>query len=193
MAFFHDNTGRRMSRIREQFLLHRIRTRHDTEAFAEIYDVYAMRITRFIRLKVARREDAEELQAEVFERAWGTLCKARVQHLGALLYTIARRTIADHYRKMERSPQESELEAAATVDDGNDMRTEAVVQSDFAAIQSALDGLYEDYRELIVMRFMDQMTISEIAATLQKTPNSVRVGLHRAIGALKRTVRVRDE
>lgn len=181
-----------MNRIREQFLLHRIRTRHDTEAFAEIYDIYAVRITRFIRLKVARHEDAEELQAEVFERAWGALCKSRVGNLGALLYTIARRTIADHYRKMERLPRESDLETAATISDGSDAQMDAVVQSDLAAVNRALCGLYEDYRELIVMRFMDQMTISEIAVILHKTPNSVRVGLHRAIGALKRALNIRE-
>ena len=37
-----------MNRIREQFLLHRIRSKRDAKAYAEIYDVYVQRIYRFI-------------------------------------------------------------------------------------------------------------------------------------------------
>lgn len=182
-----------MHRLREQFLLHRIRTRNDTHAFAEIYDAYADRITRFIRLKVGSMDDAQEIQSDVFERAWKSLCEQRVRHLSAYLYTVARRAVADHYRAKSRAVQMVDLEGAEPLDDDASGLQTMIVQSDLKDVAEALDGLYEDYRELIVMRFMDELSIAEIAEALQKTPNNVRVTLHRAIGSLKRMIESREK
>jgi RNA polymerase sigma-70 factor (ECF subfamily) len=44
----------------------------------------------------------------------------------------------------------------------------------------------DEYRELIVLRYLNDMSVREIADALQKTPNNVRVALHRARNALKR-------
>ncbi len=182
-----------MHRLREQFLLHRIRTRHDTHAFAEIYDAYADRITRFIRLKVGSMDDAQEIQSDVFERAWKSLCEQRVRHLSAYLYTVARRAVADHYRAKSRQVQTVDLEEGVKrLDDDTTIVQTIMVRADLKDIAEALDGLYEDYRELIVLRFMDELSIAEIAEALQKTPNNVRVTLHRAIGSLKRAVSERE-
>ncbi|OGL70379.1 hypothetical protein A3C17_04265 [Candidatus Uhrbacteria bacterium RIFCSPHIGHO2_02_FULL_53_13] len=180
-----------MHRLREQFLLHRIRTRHDTHAFAEIYDAYADRITRFVRIKVGSMEDAQEIQSDVFERAWKSLCEQRVRHLSAYLYTVARRAVADHYRMLSREVQTADLADAAQVPDDSTMES-IVMRSDLQVVEIALDHLYEDYRELIVMRFMDGLSIAEIAEALQKTPNNVRVTLHRAVGSLKRVIDEHD-
>ncbi|MBI2476772.1 RNA polymerase sigma factor [Candidatus Uhrbacteria bacterium] len=177
-----------MHRLREQFLLHRIRVRHDTQAYAEIYEQYAERITRFIRLKVASMEDAEELQSEVFEQAWESLCKTRVINLSAYLYTIARRVVADHYRKNERRVKETSLAEGSEIADSIDLQSAVTQSSDLATVEKALYNIFEEYRELIVMRFMDEMSITEIARALQKTPNNVRVSIHRALGALKRAI-----
>ena len=180
-----------MHRLREQFLLHRINVAHDTQAFAELYDVYADRMTRFIRLKVGRIEDAEELQAELFERAWKSLCKTRVRNLSAFLYTVARRVVADHYRRQSRLPSESVLDEVET-DSGESLEDIISAVSDLDLIRLALEDVYEDYRELIVMRYMDELEVIEIARALSKTPNNVRVTLHRAMGALKRAIEKRS-
>src|SRR3989338_8557484 len=137
-----------MHRLREQFLLHRIRTRHDTHAFAEIYDAYADRITRFIRLKVGNMDDAQEIQSDVFERAWKSLCEQRVRHWGAYLYTVARGAVADHYRTLSREVQTADLADAAYVPDDTTV-TSILTRSDLQVVEKALDNLYEDYRELI--------------------------------------------
>jgi RNA polymerase sigma factor (sigma-70 family) len=181
-----------MHRLREQFLLHRINVAHDTQAFAEIYDVYSDRMTRFIRLKVRRMEDAEELQAELFERAWKSLCETRVRNLSAFLYTIARRVVADHYRRQERLPAEDEIDHA-NHESSESLEELISAVSDLDLIRLSLEDIYEDYRELIVMRYMDELEIIEISRALSKTPNNVRVSLHRAMGALKCAIEKRSE
>ena len=177
-----------MNKITEKFLLHRIRTRKDTGAYAEIYDAYADRISRFVRLKVRTESDTEELQAEVFTKAWGYLCDNQVGNLNAYLYTVARGVIADFYRKRASRISTVELVDAQSVDDGTDIERETAMRGDLAEVKEALEGLSEEYREIIVMRFFDQMEPSEIAHVLGKTANNIRVTLHRATHALKRAI-----
>ena len=182
-----------MRKLTEKFLLHRIRTRKDTEAYAQIYDVYAVRISRFISLKVRTQSDTEELQAEVFMKAWGYLCSNQVGNLNAYLYTVARGVIADFYRTRARHAQTVELDAAHSVDDGTDIVKETTLRSDLVEVKLALEELSEEYREVIVMRFFDQLETAEIAKVLGKTSNNVRVTLHRATHALKRAINKKNE
>ena len=48
-----------MNRVREQFLLHRIRSVQDATAYTELYDAYLQRIYRFVYFKVRVKQDAE--------------------------------------------------------------------------------------------------------------------------------------
>jgi RNA polymerase sigma factor (sigma-70 family) len=59
------------------------------------------------------------------------------------------------------------------------------VSMDYEGLLPVLETIHEAYREVIRMRFMDEMEIKEIAVALGKTPNNARVTLHRALAALK--------
>ena len=176
-----------MNRMREQFLLHRVRTHQDMEAFRELYEKYVPRIWRFVCSKVPRSE-AEELVADTFEKTLVYLTDAPVQNLNALLYRVARRTIADYYRSRE-GKEVVELEAARNVaaeQIGADEQTDASL--DLARVKRALKKLNPGYQDVIRMRYMEGLEIKEIAQALQKTPNTTRVTVHRALAALKAAV-----
>jgi RNA polymerase sigma-70 factor, ECF subfamily len=53
---------------------------------------------------------------------------------------------------------------------------------------ATLRTLKDEYREVLVMRYLSEMEVGEIASALEKTPNSVRVLLHRAKKALQEKV-----
>src|SRR3989338_1042038 len=175
--------------LKEKFLLFRIRAKKDPEAFGQIYDVYVYRIYRFIYFKVASAELAEDLTSETFLKAWQYLMGKRdVPHLQALLYTVARTTVIDHYRAAAASRQDVPLDETLSDEDPR-LASDKFIRDiesglDAARVVEKLHGLKDEYREVMVMRFLDGLSAGEIAAALGKTPAAVRVLIHRATRTL---------
>lgn len=184
------------SRLKEKFLLFRIRAKKDPEAFGEVYDLYVQKIYRFIYFKVASAEQAEDLTSETFLKAWQYLMESRdVQSLQALLYTVAKNVVIDHYRSTARERGDTGLDSIMeTVGDERAERLIKDIETHFDATQvlEKLRGLKDEYREVVVMKYFDEMSTREIASILGKTAANVRVILHRATKALGDAVREND-
>lgn len=181
------------SRLKEKFLLFRIRAKKDPEAFGAVYDAYVKQIYRFIYFKVSSAEQAEDLTSEAFLKAWQYLKEKRdVANLQALLYSVARTVVIDHYRATAAERANVSLDeniADETVDASSekflkDMET----KFDTTLVLERLRGLKDEYRDVVIMRYLDQMSTGEIAAVLGKTPSNVRVILHRATKALSEAI-----
>ena len=171
---------------RQTFLLFRVYRFQDTEAYGELYDLYCERIHRFVYFKLPKSEDADEVTAEVFLRGWEYATSSRVEHASALFYRIARNVIADFYRKRS---DEVGLDAAHELPSGEDVAETAAKNEESAHILSLLRQLKDEYREVLIMRYLDEMSVKEVAAALEKTPNNTRVLLYRAKKALEELAR----
>lgn len=183
-----------MSNLVDRYLLYRIRTKRDPEAFAKIYDRYVEAIYRFILLKVPSKEDAQDLSAEVFTKTWSYLQDhEQVTHLRALLYRVARNLIVDFYR--QHKPTVS-LDAAVTFevdftsssieglhDGGRDQRL-MQAKAELGILLRRIRRLKDDYRDVLTLRLVDGLSFQDIASVLDKTPGNVRVIYHRALKAL---------
>jgi len=173
-----------MSGYRTKYLARRVFTARDGQAYGELYDLYADRIRKFLFFKLPRKEDAEDLLHETFLRAWEYMTSSMVEDVGALLFRIARNLIADFYRK--KTPEaltealEASLQDTTNIPDALDthMAGESAVL--------ALKTMKSEYQEVLIMRYLSEMEIDEIASALTKTPNNIRVLLHRAKAALKK-------
>ena len=176
------------SRLKDKFLLFRIRAKKDPDAFGEIYDEYVKRIYRFIYFKVPSAEQAEDLTSEAFLKAWHYLKeKKEVSNLQALLYSVARTVVIDYYRATagERGNVPLEEGAANMADAASDrLLREVEIKFDTTLVLEKLRGLKDEYREIVIMKFLDEMTTHEIATVLGKSASNVRVILHRATKAL---------
>ena len=176
-------------RHRHKFLLFRVYRFRDTQAYGELYDGYVARIRRFIAFRVKSAQDAEELTAEVFLRGWEYATSSMIEKPGSLFYRIARNVVADHYRALERSMEGGELDEAHEVPDSALLAPEQMqLAEDQAQLLKAMKSLKEEYRDALMMRYMDEMSVKEIAQALEKTPNNVRVLLHRAKKALEQVI-----
>jgi len=173
-----------MSAYRQKFLAFRVYRFKDTDAYGQLYDIHADRIRRFLIFKVPRKEDAEEITSEVFLRGWEYMTSSAVENVGALLFRIARNIVADFYRRNMPvdSVEDSILEQIPT---GTVLADEVEQKLESDSLIDKLKLLKDDYREILVMRYLNEMSISEIAETLEQTPNNVRVNLHRAKKALQ--------
>lgn len=176
------------SLLKEKFLLFRIKAKKDPEAFGELYDTYVKAIHRFIYFKVASQEQAEDLTSETFLKAWQYLRERRdVQSIQALLYSIARSVVIDHYRH-------AAAEKTTPLEDGQgnlltDIGSEKLLRDietglDAGIVVEKLRGLKEEYRDVILLKYFDELSAGEIGEVLGKSSAAVRVLLHRATRAL---------
>lgn len=154
--------------------------------YAKIYDKHVNKIYRFIYLKVNSQETAEDLTSEVFTRGWQAFQdkKCDIKNVTAFLYQIARNLIVDHYRDKAQARFVS-MENVTLPEIGLNMQEKALIESDMDRVRAALANLKEDYREVIVWYYLDELKVPEIAKMLGKSEQAVRVRIHRALKALK--------
>lgn len=166
----------------------------DQKDFMDAYDKYVDQIYRFIYFKVGSKEEAEDLSSAVFLKTWGYIREHSIKNsktLKSLFYKIARNLIIDHYRKNSKqdsvplSGQELEIDLP---DENQNIIKKTEENWDLSVVETRLPQLKDEYREVIVMRYINELSISEIADILGKPKGSVRVLVFRAINALKELV-----
>ncbi len=160
--------------------------------FSTIYDQYIKKIYRFIFIKVNSQEIAEDLTSETFLRGWEafknsenpSLNNKKIENPPAFLYQIARNLVIDYYREKGRT-QTISAEFIQITDPRSNLEDKAIAGSDLDMIRGALADIKDDYREVIVWHYLDDLKIPEIAKILDKPEGTVRVLLHRALKTLK--------
>ena len=155
--------------------------------FSKIYEEYIDRIYRFIYLKVDSEETAKDICAQTFLKAWEFYRQnPNIESFSGFLYKIARNTIIDYYRKDKKinivSPEEVK---PSLLSQDSGIEQKAILNSDLERIKKAISFLKEDYQNVIIWHYLDEMEISEISKIMQKSEQSVRVLLHRALKSLR--------
>jgi len=159
------------------------------QQFLEFYDKNVGKIYRYIYFRVGAQELAQDLTSEVFLKSWQRLNQEGakiVDNPRAFFYQVARNLIVDFYRQKDKAPLSLEEIADRTIADRNDGPSEtASVALDMQSVKKALMHLNEDYREIIIWRYLDELEIKEIAEILNKREGAVRTLLSRALADLK--------
>ena len=167
----------------------------DKEAFGQLYDFYAPRIFRFIRLKVKSQVLAEDLSSESFLRIWEYLQREGVkveESFQALLYRISRNLIADFYKR--KSSQEVFID-----DNFNNFFESQPAKDEIASkeeaeyIHKALIDIKEEYQNVIIWYYIDELSVPEIAKMMNKAEGTIRVLIHRALKSLKKHLQKLEE
>ena len=157
----------------------------DPEAFSKIYDIYVTPIYRFIYFKVSSKQDAEDLTSEVFMKIWQyvTETEDEIENLRALIYRSARNLVIDFYRKNARKDLIQDEELMAGIEDEKQQSLLESIDNkiEMQNVENILRQMKDDYREIIILRFIEELSIGEIAKILNKSKGSVRVTLHRAL------------
>ena len=182
-----------MGKIEEKILFYKIK-KNDRQAFIKAYDLYIDQLYRFIYFKVGSKEEAEDLCSAVFLKAWNYILEKSLieeKSLKALLYKIARNSIIDYYRKNKDKESISldAEQAAEAVDERRSAVDDLTLKMDLLVIETRLPRLKDEYREIIVLRFVNELSVKEIAEILDKPKGGVRVLIFRALKALRELVR----
>ena len=171
----------------------------EKEAFAEIYDFYVVRIFRFVYLKTSSRETAEDLTSDTFLKCWKYIKEksesgkkeiVKNNKISSFLYKIARNLIIDHYRKKKDLIIEiGEEEKETIVDHKQDILAELTKKQEIEELRSSLNCLKDDYQEILILRYVEDLPMPEIAEITGKKEGAIRVQLHRAVKALEKVMR----
>lgn len=155
--------------------------------FGKIYDKYVDKIYRFVFLKVNSQEIAEDLTSEVFSRGWQSFedKKCDIKNVTAFLYQIARNLIVDHYREKGQAQLVSVDLAPQIEAKGRTLEETAMLKSEVNNVKAALANIKEEYREVVIWYYLDELSVPEIAKILGKSEEATRVQIHRAIKALR--------
>lgn len=162
----------------------------DHEAYGQFYDLYVDKIYRFVFFKVNSTEDAKDLTSEVFLKTWQYIKNDRaIKNLNAFVYMVARNCIIDFYRERSRKEDNEEF---LTIDhlsiSGDNPLLKHIKQAEMAEVLKALSSLKDEYREAIILHYLNELSAKEMAQILGKSPGAVRVLLYRALNALKSAI-----
>lgn len=142
--------------------------------------------------------DAEDVTSETFLKAWKNIKKYKKEYaFKTWLLTIARNTTLDFLRKrraMVFSDFENEAGENYFVDSLTDTNSlsaleEFAISEDKTLVGKALEKLSPLYREILTLRYGEELTFEEMASLLDKPMNTVKSQARRALIALKQVVR----
>ncbi len=145
-------------------------------AFAELVNRYGSRLQQFLSHRMPTVQDAEDLVQDTFVRAYENihLYNARWK-FSTWLFTIARRLASSHYRRPRPLPVTAEIPNTAA--DPADL---AVAREDSRNIWTLAGTLPENQFRALWLRYVEQMSIRQIARVLGKSQVSAKVLLYRA-------------
>ena len=149
--------------------------------FAELYEQNFGRVYAFFARRVATREQAQDLTAEVFHQALASLRSFKWQGAPFIswLYGIAANVLSAHWQKLGRDPDQL---AEDWEQGGND----EIERS--AMLAQLVEGLPLDQSTVIVQRFVQQKNIREIALALGRSEGAIKQLQLRALENLRKRI-----
>lgn len=178
--------------LSDQELIERAKA-YDETALQAIYEHYSLGIFRYIYYRIGDYEMAEDLRAEVFVKMLEGLGSFSYQgwSISAWLYRIAHDRVVDHLRRMKRRQQEPLDDQYIDPSAGPD--TLSLARLDHAALQEAIGKLTDEQAEVIILRFIQDLSLREVAQITGRTEGAIKALQHRALQALGRLLgSVRD-
>jgi RNA polymerase sigma-70 factor, ECF subfamily len=158
----------------------------DQEAFAQLYDRHVVRIYRHIYYMVSDSTTAEDLTAQTFLKAWEAIdrYKERGAPIVAWLLRISHNLTVSYLRSKR---DHSELDETFLDSKMTRNPEEALEQaSDEKSMREAVLKLRDEQRQVIMLRFVEEMDYREVADIIGKSVPAVRVIQHRALGNLRK-------
>ncbi|MBT3864571.1 sigma-70 family RNA polymerase sigma factor [Candidatus Peregrinibacteria bacterium] len=158
----------------------------DADAFGKLYDIFVDQIYRYIYFRVPAN-DVEDLTETVFLKSWEKIhqYKSGKKRFSAWLFRIAHNLVVDTYRfnkdknLVELTPNIPEYRR-----EHNPIKTtESALHSDY--LKEALAKLKPHYKQIVILKFINELSNQEISEILKKSEGSIRILQFRALKALK--------
>ncbi len=153
------------------------------EGLAEIFDTYYEPLYRYAYVHLRDHDAAEDIAAAVFHKLLDSVQKGHMPVTPrAWLYQVARNLIIDHVRR-QRHRDHAPLTNTLAVTENVESTVEALLRAECA--HEAILRLNERQRDVIILRFLQGLDVSEVAAILNVSVGAVKTLQHRALENLR--------
>ncbi len=163
------------------------RIKKDPAAFGLIYERYVARIYNYVYYRVGNHHDAEDLTSRVFYRALTHITgySDRGVPFSAWLYRIAHNLVANWHRDRARR-QDLVLEDMLLVGDAVEMPEWAAENNEERRwLLKAIRQLPEERQELLILKFVQQLSNAEVAQIMGRTEGAIKSLYHRTLLSLR--------
>jgi RNA polymerase sigma-70 factor, ECF subfamily len=161
-------------------------------AFALLYDRYVDQVFGFVYHRVGHRQTAEDIVSDVFLRALRRIESFSWQGVdfGAWLITIARNRCHDHFKsaRFRLDASVAEVFDSPVKDPEMDPENRAVRGELAEQIHAALRELKDEQAEVLYLRFIQHLNVTETAAVMGKTDGAIKALQYRALKSLAKVI-----
>jgi RNA polymerase sigma-70 factor, ECF subfamily len=148
--------------------------------FEELVNRYARRLFLFLRHRVSTEQDTEDLVQETFLKAFRNIHHYDHRYkFSTWIYTVAQRLAISHYRK-GRGGKNTETDIPASLASEDNPQEDFLRQTDRENLWAAAQGLQPNQYQALWLRYVEELSLKEIAEVMKKNQVHVRVLLHRA-------------
>lgn len=187
------SSSRTFEPVMDELTLVRRSQMGDQEMFGRLYEAYMERIYRYVYFRVADDILAEDITSLVFLKAWGkldTYQRAQSPFVG-WLYRIAHNAIIDHFRTRKVAIPLEEANAA-DLSHVDEVDEKLDLQIQLQELREALQGLTERQQQVLILKFVDGLSTTEIAQQLGKRPSAVRALQMRGLQGLAKCLALQE-
>lgn len=169
------------------------------ERFLKAFEEYSDALFRHAFLRISDRERAIDVVHDTYTKVWAYLRKGHeIEAFRPFLYKVLNNLIIDEYRKTK----EASLDALLEIDGVDEGSFDELSSNTVESLAATLDGkkvfglvetLPDVYKEVIILRFVDELGPKEISLLIEETENVVSVRLHRALKLLREMVETKEK
>ena len=173
------------------------------ERFLGAFEEYGDALFRHAFLRVSDREKAIDIVQDTYTKVWSYVREGHtIESFRPFLYKVLNNLIVDEYRKRKEASLDALLEQEG-IDEGS---FDSLSESTSESLAATLDGkkafdllntLPDEYREVIVLRFVDELGPKEISQLIEESENTVSVRIHRGLKLLRQAIereeKIREE
>lgn len=155
-------------------------------AYLESYDDHADALYRFCVFQTSNDAVSQDITAETFTKTWEYITQGKeIKNIRAFLYRVAKNLIIDYRRKKKAHSLDAITETGVEFESSTNIQEEQSLEFDKSYILKILETLEEPHRGIIILRFIEELSIKEIAEISGEKPNTISVKVHRGVEKLK--------
>jgi RNA polymerase sigma-70 factor (ECF subfamily) len=161
------------------------------DRFLKAFEDYSDALFRHASIRISDRERAVDLVHDTFTKVWSYVRAGhQIESYRSFLYKVLNNLIIDEYRKKK----ELSLDALLSEEGTDEGSFPELSESTTEALAATIDGkkafgllgtLPDEYREVIIMRFVDGLGPREISDLIEESENVVSVRIHRGLKLLR--------
>lgn len=160
--------------------------------FDELYLQFSDKIYKYFYWQTHDPYLAEDFTGEVFVRVWKNWKRFKPDFSQAWLYRIARNFLIDYWRKNKERKEtslETSVEAGIEPSYDEDLIGKIQTDSEIKQLYDAINLLPENLKEVVILRFIEELSAKEIGEILNLTEVNVRVLQFRALQKLRKVLK----